>query len=111
MDTTTSDRTDEPQFAALWPLASRRKDTIAGAPRLTDLNGKVICEIWDGIFRGETIYPLVREYIRERFPDVKFVSSSEFGNFYGAREHAVLEELPARLKEHGIDAAIVGIGA
>lgn len=101
----------EPEYAALWPLGSRRKDNHAGAPRLPDLNGKVICEIWDGIFRGETIYPLVREYIKARFPDVRFVSSSEFGNFYGAREHAVLDELPAKLKEHGVDAAIVGIGA
>jgi len=77
-----------------------------------DLNGKTICELWDVIFRGETIYPLVREHIRKRFPGVKFVDYTHFGNFYGAREEQNIgERLPDQLREHGADAVIVGIGA
>ena len=48
------------------------------------------------IFRGETIYPLVREYIKARFPGVKFVGYEEFGNFHGAREHEVVRHDPGQ---------------
>jgi UDP-N-acetyl-D-mannosaminuronic acid transferase (WecB/TagA/CpsF family) len=85
-------------------------DTNA-APRLPDLNGKVVAELWDVIFRGETIYPLVREHIRKRFPGVKFVGYSEFGNFHGAREREVVASIPEKLRAHKADAVIVGIGA
>lgn len=98
--------------AVLWPLARRAAKARALAPRVPDLNGKTICELWDVIFRGETIYPLVREYIRERFPRVNFVDYTHFGNFYGAREEDdIAARLPAKLKAHKADAAIVGIGA
>jgi hypothetical protein len=98
--------------SVLWPLARRAAKTRALAPRVADLNGKTICELWDVIFRGETIYPLVREHIRKRFPGVKFVDYTRFGNFYGAREEQNIgERLPDMLREYGADAVIVGIGA
>lgn len=98
--------------SVLWPLARRAAKARSLAPRLPDLNGRTIAELWDVIFRGETIYPLVREYIRARYPKVKFVDYTRFGNFYGAREEQnIVERLPQKLREHGADAAIVGIGA
>ena len=102
---------NEPRFEVLWPLSRKAIKTTAAAPRLPDLNGKTICELWDVIFRGETIYPLVREYIKARLPGAKFVGHSEFGNFHGAREHQVTAALPEKLRRHRADAAIVGIGA
>jgi hypothetical protein len=101
----------EPRYEVLWPLSRRAVQDSACAPRLPDLNGRTICELWDVIFRGETIYPLVRDYIRARFPGVKFVEYSEFGNFYGPHGDRITAELPAKLRAHGCDAAIVGIGA
>jgi hypothetical protein len=104
--------TNEPGYAVLWPLSRRAVTAGALAPRLADLNGKVVCELWDVIFRGEVIYPAVREYILQRFPDVKFIEYSEFGNFYGAREERdIATWLPALLKARACDAVIVGIGA
>jgi UDP-N-acetyl-D-mannosaminuronic acid transferase (WecB/TagA/CpsF family) len=101
----------EPKYDVLWPLSRRAVRETKAAKRLPDLNGKVVAELWDVIFRGETIYPLVREYIRKRFPDVKFVGYEEFGNFHGAREHEVSATIPDKLKAHKADAVIVGIGA
>ena len=101
----------EPRYEVLWPLSRRAVADTNAAPRLPDLNGKVVAELWDVIFRGETIYPLVREHIKKRFPGVKFVGYSEFGNFHGAREHQVTATLPDKLRAHQADAAIVGIGA
>ena len=101
----------EPKYEVLWPLSRRAVRETKAAARLPDLNGKVVAELWDVIFRGETIYPLVREYIKARFPDVKFVGYEEFGNFHGAREHEVSAAIPDRLRAHKADAVIVGIGA
>ena len=103
--------TNEPRFEVLSPLSRRAVKDTSASPRLPDLNGKTIAELWDVIFRGETIYPLVREYIRQRFPGVRFVTYDNFGNFHGAREAEVSAQIPAKLREHGADAAIVGIGA
>ena len=102
---------NEPRYEVLWPLSRKAVRSAAAAPRVPDLNGKTVCELWDVIFRGETIYPLVREYIKARFPGVKFVHYSEFGNFHGVREHDVINTLPDKLRAHGADAVIVGIGA
>lgn len=108
MSETTS---SEPRYDVLWPLSRRAVRETRAAPRLPDLNGKTVAELWDVIFRGETIYPLVRDYIKARFPGVKFVGYSEFGNFHGAREHEVSAAIPDKLRAHGADAVIVGIGA
>lgn len=101
----------EPYYDVLWPLSRSAVKASAAAPRLSDLNDKTVCELWDVIFRGEIIYPLVRDYIQARFPRVKFVGHSEFGNFHGVHEHQVTAALPDKLRAHRADAAIVGIGA
>ena len=101
----------EPRFEVMWPVSRKAVQRTAATPRLPDLNDKTVCELWDVIFRGETIYPLVREYIRARFPRVKFVNYTEFGNFHGAREHQVTATIPEKLRAHKADAVIVGIGA
>jgi hypothetical protein len=101
----------EPRYDVLSPLPRKAVKATAAAPRVPDLNGKTICELWDVIFRGETIYPLVRDYIRARFPGARFVTYEEFGNFHGPRSASVLAGIPAKLRAHGADAAIVGIGA
>jgi hypothetical protein len=101
----------EPRYEVLWPLSRRAVKDAPTAPRLPDLNGKTICELWDVIFRGETIYPQVREYLRQRYPQAKFVEYSEFGNFYGPKGQSVAQALPDKLRAHKADAAIVGIGA
>jgi len=106
-----TDPKSEPRYDVLWPLSRKAVKATAAAPRIPDLNGKTVCELWDAILRGDTIYPLVRDYIKARFPQVKFVGYAEFGNFHGPREREVTAALPAKLRAHGADAAIVDVGA
>ena len=101
----------EPRYDVLWPLSRKAVRLTPAAARMPDLNDKTVAELWDVIFRGEEIYPLVREQIKSLFPRVKFVPHTEFGNFHGAREHEIVATLPEKLRRHGADAAIVGIGA
>ena len=107
----TNATSSEPQYEVLWPSTRKAVKSRAAAPRLADLNGKVVCELWDILFRGDTIYPMVREYIRARYPGVNFIDHKEFGNFHGARERDVIKALPAKLKKFKADAVIAGIGA
>ncbi len=105
-------QSSESREAVLWPLSRRTAKRAPKAGRVADLNGKTVIELWDVIFRGETIFPLVREHIRKRYPGVKFIEYSEIGNFYGAREEEdIATRLPAKVKAQGADAAIIGIGA
>lgn len=101
----------EPKYDVVWPISKRAIKKTRAANRKPDLNGKVIIELWDVIFRGEIIYPLVREYIKKRFPNVHFVPYTEIGNFHGAREREVTATIADKLKYFKADAAIVGIGA
>lgn len=43
------------------------------APRLSDLNGKTIGEISNRIWESDRIFPLIRDLLKKRFPDINFV--------------------------------------
>ncbi|MFC1934362.1 hypothetical protein ACFLWC_04035 [Chloroflexota bacterium] len=77
------------------------------APRLADLSGKTICELSNFMWEDRRIFPLIRELLQKRFPDVKIIPFTEFPNIYGA-EPDVLSEA---LREKGCDGAIVGNAA
>ena len=101
----------EPQYEVLWPLAEKAARAHSAAPRLPDLSGKTVAELWLAKFRGEAIYPILREHLRARYPGVRFVEYSEFGNFFGPKEKEILGGLPEKLRKLHCDAVIVGVGA
>ena len=100
-----------PIYGVLSPVSHHGVKANPGAMRIPDLNDKVICEIWDGLFRGEVIFPLVRRYLLERFPRAKFISHAEFGSFLGNREKEAIATLHGKLRSYGADAVIIGIAA
>jgi hypothetical protein len=69
--------------------------------------------IWDHVFRGDDMFEIFREEVSARYPGMSFVDHQVFGNTHGsaAEEHDAVEHLGDRLREHEIDAAIVGVGA
>ena len=95
----------------VWPLGLSVYKTRAPQARIADLNGKTIGELWDYLFRGEDIFPLVRAQLKARFPGIKFVTYDVFGNVYGPRQRAIVGDIPKLLKLHGCDAVISAIGA
>jgi hypothetical protein len=98
-------------FEVVWPGARRASTRIGPTQPLDDLNGKVIAELWDRVFRGDEIFPRLREALRRRFPDVTFVDYDKFGDIFGWNEREVIERLPELLERYRVDAAIVGVGA
>jgi hypothetical protein len=77
---------------------------------LLDLTGKTICELWDGVFKGDAMFPIIRSKLKDRFQGLRFVEYSSFDNVYADRESEVIAELPTRLREMGCDAVIAGVG-
>lgn len=100
-----------PTYEVLWPLARKAKGAESTARGLGDLSGKTIAELWDYIFRGEVIYPMVRELLQARYPGIKFIPWSEFGNTHGPKQREIVAGLPDKLKTLKVDGVISGIGA
>ena len=48
------------------------------APRLSGLNGRTIGEISNRLWAADRIFPIIREALQQRFPDIKFVPYTEF---------------------------------
>lgn len=101
----------EPRYRVVWPLGRSTTELVAANAGLADLNGKTIGFIWDYVFRGDEMFPVIAEALRQRYPDVRFVDYPAFGNIHGSDERAVIEALPARLRQAQVDGVVVGVGA
>jgi len=99
------------RFDVLSPLAKIAVQGFSGAQALADLSGKTVCELWDFIFRGDIIYPEIRAHLRARYPGIKFIDPTEFGNVHGPRQREIVATLGDKLRELKCDAVICGIGA
>ena len=57
----------------LWPRGRRTVTARPVAPRLSTLAGKTIGQLWDDLFRGDEIFPMLEAALAQRYPGVKFV--------------------------------------
>ncbi len=76
------------------------------APRLSDLRGKTICELSNGLWEIHRIFPLIRELLQKQFPDIKIIPYTEFPEWKGGIDD---EKIAALVKEKGGHAVITGI--
>lgn len=103
--------TEQPLYDVVWPLGRSHWDMRELNPRIGDLNGKTIAEVWDRVFRGEEIFPAIRAALKKRYPDVRFIEYDKFGDTHGTTQKDVLAGLPALFRKHKVDAVISGVGA
>ena len=96
-------------YRVLWPRGRRTAEVVDLAARLDTLAGKTVGQLWDDLFRGDEIFPLLEEELARRYPDVRFVRYDAFGSTHGGDEHKVVAELPDRLRELEVDAVISGM--
>ena len=85
------------------------------SPRLDDLNGKTIAEVWNGVFKGDQTFPVIRKFLQQKFPQIKIIPFTEFPHYAGgdnAKEQRERAQLVARMaKEKGVHGVISGNGA
>jgi hypothetical protein len=101
----------EPKYEVVWPLGKSVTKVTALNKRLSGTEPKRIGFIWDYMFRGDQIFPLVQAGLAEKYPGSSFVPYSVFGNVHGHDEREVLAALPERLRAEKVDAVVVGVGA
>lgn len=77
----------------------------AHAPRLADLRGKTVCEISAGVWEHYRTFPVVRELLLKRFPDLKIIPYTEFPKVTVGTD---VDQVGALVKSKGVDAVIVG---
>ena len=93
---------------------SRVTITARNAPRLDTLNGKTVCELWvSGEWAGELTFPVLRELLQQRFPDVKIVPYTEFpytekGLSTRATYEPFFDKMGDLLRSKGCDAVLIG---
>lgn len=85
------------------------------APRLKDLNGKTIGESWNGDFKGDITFPMIRSRLMARFPRLKIIAYDQLPYRHGAddpaEQKALAREIAVRAQALGCDAVISGNGA
>ena len=103
------------KFDVVSPAGLEAVKVIQARPRLPDLNGKTIAEVWNGVFKGDTVFPLLRKLLKQRYPDINIVPYTEFYHLPGsdvpAHQRALVEEVVGQLQARGCDAVITGMGA
>ena len=97
------------------PLGGETLRQQSLAPRLDSLEGKTIGESWNGDFKGDLTFPIIRKLLKERYPGIRIVPYNDLPYLYGADHPAQQKELAtqiaARAMELGCDAVISGNGA
>jgi len=85
--------------------------TKENAARLDTLQRKTVCEIWaTGHWSAHLTFPVIRELLQSRFPDLRFVPYTEFPSGYTWAYPIPLDKLGEVLKEKGCDAVLLGNG-
>jgi hypothetical protein len=103
--------TSEPHYQTVWPQGKKAYRGRKLQARVPDLSGKVIGELWDFLFRGEDMFPILREELQKRFPGIRFVTYDVFGNVHGPKQLELVGRMPELLEQYKVDAVISGIGA
>ncbi len=97
------------------PVSIAPSVTLQSKSRLPDLNGKTICEVWNGQhWRAPETFPYIEELLKRRFPDIKIIPYTEFPPYEGPVRELTLfgkpSEITPLVKEKGCDAVILGNG-
>lgn len=102
-------------FDVCSPVGGEKIKQHSSAKRLKSLNGATIGELWNGVFKGEVTFPLIREALVKRFPDIKVIPFTEFPHLHGGdnpkQQIEVARQVAALAREKGCDAVITGNGA
>ena len=97
------------------PLGLETVKASGAAPRLDDLNGKTLCEFWNGVFKGDITFPIIRKLLTEKYPELRVIPYTEFpfarGSDNPASQRELAREIAALAKAKGCDALISGNGA
>jgi hypothetical protein len=100
----------EPTYAVVWPGSPMGVQARRSADRLDTLEGKRVAFLWDHLFRGDELFPVLAKELTERFAAIEIVDHDEFGNTHGADEVEKIAGLGRFLHDREVDAVVSGMG-
>jgi phosphoribosylaminoimidazole (AIR) synthetase len=83
--------------------------SVLHADRLDTLEGKTICELSNGAWQFDRIFPYVREQLKKQYPTVRVLPYDEGVGLRAELEN--LDHVIKVLKEKGCQAVIAGMAA
>ena len=102
------------KLSVISPTGAEAVEQKNLAKRHETLNGKVVAEVWNEDFKGDIMFPIYRELLKKRFPEVKIVPYTEIprASLKGTPSYQkqVLADIIAVLKTKGAHAVIAGNG-
>ncbi len=100
----------EPTFDDVWPKSARAVQARRAATRPVTLDGLRFAFLWDHVFRGDEVCPILERELRRRHPSIEVLGHEVFGNTHGSDEKRMLDRLPDALRDRGVDAVVSGMG-
>lgn len=97
-------------YDVVWPASPLGVQPRRSAPRLTDLSHKRVALLWDYLFRGDELFPILSRELAARFEGIEIIGYETFGNLHGVDEKAKLGRLGDDLRTRGVDAVVSGMG-
>lgn len=83
--------------------------------RLGTLDGKTIGEVWNGDFKGDVTFPIIRKLLQQRYPTLRIVPYTEFPHSHvsdnATRQRERASQIAALAEEKACHAVITGNGA
>lgn len=101
---------NDPVYEVVWPKSARGVQARRCADRLDELTGKRIAFLWDYLFRGDELFPVLERELKALADDVEIVGYQVFGNSHGGDEADFIARLPDALASRHVDAVVSGMG-
>jgi hypothetical protein len=103
------------QLQVVSPVGIAAVDVASVAPRLDTLDGKIVGEVWNGVFKGDITFPEIRRLLQARYPGLNMIPYTEFHHLPGsdvpAQQRDIEREIIVAAQARGCDALIFGNGA
>lgn len=100
----------ESTYDVVWPRSPSGIQQRRKAERLESLEGARVAFLWDYLFRGDELFPILEHELTHRFPDIEIVGFEEFGNLHGTDEKERVGRLGDNLHRRHVDAVVSGMG-
>ncbi|MDH4170988.1 MAG: hypothetical protein OEW42_15495 [Acidimicrobiia bacterium] len=100
----------DPIYDIVWPRSPKGVQRRRRAARLESLAGARVAFLWDYVFRGDELFPVLERELTARFDGIEIVGYEVWGNLHGADEKERVGRLPGDLRDQGVDAVVSGMG-
>lgn len=98
------------EYEVVWPSSPQGVQQQRLAPRLDTLDGNRVAFLWDYVFRGDELFPVLKEALEDRHVGIEILDYQEFGNLHGSDEKEKVARLPDDLRDRSVDAVVSGMG-